>query len=665
MRYSAGMQVDAQSGGLLAPRSLAATLGAGGRALLLAAGARIRAELVLAEAGRNGSTAVVLSEWSELYRSVYESRGGAAGRICILPAAAEAAEFSLRLTEYEAGLYRVLVLDPDQLWLSQCAAAFGVVPPGLFIVDAASLAAGINDSSLRALEIRRRLTSEFGTPSVLMTCDPLSVARIALLNAQGGAPVFREGPVVPERTVLRFTRIRLDRERLEHIRRLLRPSGRRVVIVAPTRGTVNGIAASLQSLGIDCVQYHAGLSVSERDSIVTAYRGGRLRAIVATEALAAESSMVCPDWLIFSHPPSSPEALARFAGWAESAHRQFRLTVLYTPADLTALPSHSRSRIPTIAQVRETYRHLLALARNGFAMVSGDGLHKSSRGTNRLRVEQFKTSLFVLEVAGYIVRSDDLPRAASVTMLDATAPFAARIQVTVGATIGVPSTFEPLALAAELKLSPQELQRDLLQADRSGSLTYRGHGRDRLYVIKGARSAAPEEISRLVRSLEARATKDAAAIVQLLTGTGCRRRDFEGTLGWPASAPCGYCDRCKREPRPEISAPRADIVVALMAVAALPFTMRRGALHRVVAAAMKEVGRPYDKQRIATLVEEMLARGLLAALPGNLGEVFGISDVGRSTLAVWEGADGAGGAAESPRNESGARLTPSTFHGTS
>jgi hypothetical protein len=634
------MQVEAQSRGPFAPRSLAATLDAGGSALLLVAGIRNRAALVLTEAARPSTPAVVISEWPDTYRSISESQIGAIGRMCILPPAAEATEFSLRLTEYEAGIFRVLVLDPDQLWLAQVTHSFVVAPPGLYVVDVSSLAPGINDGSLRALEIKRRLTREFPNPSILTTCDPLSLARIALMQGQAGAPVFRQGPVVPEQTVLRFTRMRLERERLEHIRKHLRPSGRRAVVISPTRGTASRITASLQSLGIDCALYHAGLSLSERETMLAAYRGGRLRALVATEALAAEPAMVCPDQLVFSHPPSSPEALVRFSGWAENSRNRLHVTVLYTAGDLTDLAGHSLSRVPTIAQVRETYRHLLALARSGFAMVSGDGLHKSARGTNRLRDEQFKTSLFVLELAGYVVRCDDLPRGASITVLDDVPPVAARLRAAIGATVGQPAPIEPLALAIDMQLSPQELQRDLLQAERSGSMAYRGHGRDRLYAIKGARSAAPEEISRLVRSFEARAKKDAAGIVQLLSGNGCRRQALEVTLAWATSPPCGVCDRCKRESRSAVSAPRADIVLALMAVAALPFNMPRGAVHRVVAAALKDVGRPYDKQRVAQLVEEMFARHLLDALPGNLGEVYGISDAGRNSLAAWEASDG-------------------------
>jgi CO dehydrogenase/acetyl-CoA synthase alpha subunit len=53
---------------------------------------------------------------------------------------------------------------------------------------------------------------------------------------------------------------------------------------------------------------------------------------------------------------------------------------------------------------------------------------------------------------------------------------------------------------------------------------------------------------------------------------------------------------------------------------------------------MKDEGRPSDKQRIHDIVEELLSRNLLVAVPGNLGEVLGISEQGRSALAAWDDA---------------------------
>jgi hypothetical protein len=353
-----------------------------------------------------------------------------------------------------------------------------------------------------------------------------------------------------------------------------------------------------------------------------------------------ESNEMHPDQLIFSHPPSSPEALIRFAAWAERARRTLQITIVYAQSDLTTLPGHGRARVPTIADVRETYRHLLKIARNGYAMVAADGLPSSPRGSNRLRPDKFKASLYVLEVARFITRHDDLPRAATVTLRNENVWLSAPLRAAAGAAVGMPAPIEPLALAFEVGVGPQKLQRDMLQAERSGSLLYRGHGRDRLYAVSasGTTPATPEELLRFVRSLEARATQDATAMAELIAGRGCRRQTLDSIIGWTPSRPCGHCDRCLREYTSDVMPRRADTVVALMAVAALPFTLRRGAIHRIVATAMKDEGRPSDKQRIHDIVEELLSRNLLVAVPGNLGEVLGISEQGRSALAAWDDA---------------------------
>jgi hypothetical protein len=124
-------------------------------------------------------------------------------------------------------------------------------------------------------------------------------------------------------------------------------------------------------------------------------------------------------------------------------------------------------------------------------------------------------------------------------------------------------------------------------------------------------------------------------MAELLSSRGCRVADLELALGWPSSGVCGSCDRCRRE-TPSASPPKADIVLALDALAGVPFSMRRGAVHRVVAEALKDAGRSAERSRVATVVDDLLARHLLEPLAGNLGSVLGISGEGRMALALWD-----------------------------
>ncbi len=390
-------------------------LGAGEGVLLLAAGAAARMRIAIDVALEGQAATLLITQWGARWLNAYGERAGADGRFGLLSPGNETTDVSGRLIAYEAALYRLLTVSPDQLWLAQLADSLLARPPSLVILDASSLAADITGIHLGALEIRERLRLLVGTCPCLVVSDPIGQARRDAIAAQFGLCVVQAGRVLPGGAAIRVVGVD-DRDRMEKLRKLLRMGGKRAAVIAPSRGVASKLAAALQRQAFDCGVFHRGLSEAERRAVLSAYGDRRLRVLVATEAVAVEDVFACPDVLIFSHPPSSPDALERFASFAEGLKRELHVVVLTAAEDVAGLTQRARGRGPLISHVRETYRHVRQLAHNGYALVhTPDGSGRMAT-IGAKRAGTFVPSLQILQFGGYLRRLDDLPRAASLSL---------------------------------------------------------------------------------------------------------------------------------------------------------------------------------------------------------------------------------------------------------
>jgi hypothetical protein len=174
-----------------------------------------------------------------------------------------------------------------------------------------------------------------------------------------------------------------------------------------------------------------------------------------------------------------------------------------------------------------------------------------------------------------------------------------------------------------------------LLRDRQGTLVYRGHGRDRLYRLLPP-LGGPGLVTELLADSVSAAEGEAHGVAALLVRHGCRARNLADSLGWPPAEPCCRCDHCRP---PELPAPRvavSDDALALTALAGVPFSMRRGAAHRVVASALRGAGQVADRTRISSIIDRLLARGSLEVRPGHLGDLLAVSQAGRASIQAWD-----------------------------
>jgi hypothetical protein len=596
-------------------------------------------------------TMLVLTTRAELFRPAPGDASLGGYRFGQLPPAAEAQEFSLRLAQFQAGLFTVFCLAPGQAWLAELAMVLAAAPPSAVAIDLWGPPAGETDGPFALLSLVARLGLLVPRVPILALGPPMgrqtagSIAACLSFTPAAGrlhiwrahadtadSDVVRLGPALSASVNMRFANLEGDRERGPWLRRWCAcGSG---LIVAPGRSAAARLHSRLAAFGIDCGLYHAGLTGSERAAILAAHGDGRLAVLVGTEAVAGDARCRLPGRMIFSHPPTAVETLARFADQAVTQDGATDLTVLFTRQDLRELPKRARARLPSLGDLREALRYLLSIARQGYALLPGEGMPEAAGAPVRPRAERFLASLALLEAAGYCERLDYLPRAASLASVPGAQVFGAGGALR-GATTRRHLPLQPLQYALKRGLPPDTLQRRFLLRDRQGTLVYRGHGRDRLYRLLRP-LGGPGQVTELLADSVSAAEGEAHGVAALLERPGCRARNLADSLGWPPAEPCGRCDHCRP---PELPAPRvavSDDTLALTALADVPFSMRRGAAHRVVASALRGAGQAADRTRISSTIDRLLARGSLEVRPGHLGDLLAVSQAGRASIQAWD-----------------------------
>ena len=120
------------------------------------------------------------------------------------------------------------------------------------------------------------------------------------------------------------------RETAEHIRG---SSGTSIVYVQ-TRDRTDGVAGAFRRWGLNAAPYHAGLPAGARRALLSRFRDGRLRVIVATSAFGMGIDK--PDVRLVVHlgVPARPEAYWQEAGRAGRDGAPATCLLLWTPGDL-------------------------------------------------------------------------------------------------------------------------------------------------------------------------------------------------------------------------------------------------------------------------------------------------------------------------------------------
>ena len=131
---------------------------------------------------------------------------------------------------------------------------------------------------------------------------------------------------------LRIERVHDEDQKIDLLPDLVR--GRRTLVYAATRKSVEAAASFLQSAGVEAAAYHAGLKDEERTRVQDAFASGALPVVCATNAFGMGIDRPDVDAVVHYAIPGSVEAYYQEIGRAGRDGRPATATLLWDYADV-------------------------------------------------------------------------------------------------------------------------------------------------------------------------------------------------------------------------------------------------------------------------------------------------------------------------------------------
>jgi hypothetical protein len=587
----------------------------------------------LLDRARQASRALAVTDAVDDYRRILLTNSHGAGRWLVLGPWLEFPERALRSAELQDGVYDLVILPSSLVWNAALARVLTIWHPESLLVDVGRTTAGSYDLKLWVSSLLIRVRALFPDVPLSLFCSPLSPASVSTLDMLPQDRTVHPTRLVGRTPLLSVQMVTDEHARLDSLRAALHLQEGRAVVVASTRRTAERIVEVVSRDKHTPALLHGGLSVSEKAMALAAYREGRSPILVCTEALVVEPGLPAPDVILVSHPPRWPELAVALLAWAKP---EAAVVFLYLTADLAALEGRALTDLPTLERTRAVYRALRARAGRGYALVNSRSLGKSLGSGFAAHPSVVRGALLLLERCGFLERQEDFPRGGSLTLEGTPDGTLAAIARAAHLTAGVPTPIQPLELAHRVGLTPDALQRALLDADARGAMLLKAVALDMLYMLPPPPDRGGYHLRAAIRQIEERARWSSRLVTGFLTGSGCRLRTLHTAFGLPAGPRCGHCDICSSAQEGPPTKPESNAYLALRALVVIPLGVPRATALRAVRGALAAGGRTVDEQAASELLDELVQRHLLARRPGSLVDLVQVSEQGVQALALHQ-----------------------------
>lgn len=344
---------------------------------------------------------------------------------------------------------------------------------------------------------------------------------------------------------------------------LTRVSGSAIVYVRSRRRT-RELAMELTRRGIPSAFYHAGLDPEAKAEAQDAWRTGRVRVIVATNAFGMGIDKADVRMVIHYDLPSTLEDYYQEAGRAGRDGRPAFAVVLVRSSDKASLSRRVSESFPPEDYIRRIYE----LAGVSLDLGIGDGYGRTFEfrpellaERHGLRETQVRAALGILSRAGYVEFTDEIGTRSRVMILETRAElYGLQLDPTTEAVLQTllreyPGLFADYVTISEAMISrrintdQESVYQSLLLLRRMGVLSYVPmscspflhwtHSReetDKLLIPKAVyheRRARFEQRIAAMRSFAFDHTLD------------CRMNHLLRYFGEKPTEPCGKCDLCR------------------------------------------------------------------------------------------------------------------------
>jgi ATP-dependent DNA helicase RecQ len=460
---------------------------------------------------------------------------------------------------------RLIYAAPERLRQTPFIKALSRGGLGLVVIDEAHcVTMWGNDFRPDYLFIRRAL-SGLDAPLLALTATATPQVTQEIIRELGmnfkvvRGSVFRPNLTFSVEKIL--TRIE---ERLDRVVELCQTQAGSGIIYTRSREKCEQIAEYLRKRGLNARPYHAGMDSGVRQQVQESWASGQTEVVVATVAFGMGIDKPDVRYIIHFNPATSLENYVQEAGRAGRDGLPAQCIMLYSSGDKANLSRWLREENEqfTLEILREIYRIItrrLGQTRRGIIsmneILAGSYSVFPPPGEGVIQI-----AFSILEGAGLLERGFDLPSFTriSVSPLGSTSALPADLADFLKA-IGLegpgPVSFDLVAVASRLAISPPELDSRLIAWNEAGFMNYQVAKREPYFELKNAGNDVRARLENLLAQRFLEAEKRLDKLNFYLKNRACRQVLLANYFGEKLGHKCSSCDNCTQRERHSKMAP--------------------------------------------------------------------------------------------------------------
>ncbi len=302
------------------------------------------------------------------------------------------------------GAWDVVLATPEFLEFHQDALR-GRSAPSFVVVDEAH---HVHESRHRPAYSRLAATiAALGAPQILALTATAADETFRRIVDELGIGAWVIDPTVREN--LHVVDARGTRDKIGYLTELFGPRGdaRKGIVYCNSRSEVAKVAQRLRrELGDEVVFYHAKMPNADRLEAERLFREGQLRVVIATSAFGEGIDLPDVSDVVLYHLNFDFGEFNQQAGRAGRDGAPARIHLLYGQNDRSINEWLIDIDAPPLAQLRELYRGLKGLARDGVVR-SGDAEIAATLDIDRVRDRTVSAALRIFRDAGLVETGED------------------------------------------------------------------------------------------------------------------------------------------------------------------------------------------------------------------------------------------------------------------
>ncbi|MGL4364502.1 MAG: RecQ family ATP-dependent DNA helicase [Bacteroidales bacterium] len=355
------------------------------------------------------------------------------------------------------------------------------------------------------------------------------------------------------------------------------------VVYVRNRGQTIETATLLRQEGISAEAYHGGMSNEERSNKQDAWKNGKIRIIVATNAFGMGIDKPDVRWVLHMELPDSLEAYYQEAGRGGRDEKKAYAILLYNTRTEKKMEMRIKASFPPIEDIKHIYQalgsHLQIPIDTGINTTHDFNIEKFCEHY-KIHPVQVYSALQILQRDGYLEFIPEADNAAKLMFL-ASKEDLYKIQVFnpeldliikafQRAYIGLFTQYVDIDenyIARALKLTPAHIYEALNQLRKKKAVAYIPRKKNPLIIYtdnrldnKNLRITKENYIDRKERYTQ----RCQQMLNYVLTQTKCRSQQLLSYFGELNSYRCGQCDVCLKRNKLEMSKLEFDKYLALI-----------------------------------------------------------------------------------------------------